>query len=193
MADQKSPLYTRTGDNGTTSLISGRRVPKDTPRLIAYGTIDELNAAIGLIIAHTSPDHPQRPTLNSIQNTLFNIGATLALDPQAPPHPNIPSTYFTQPEQAIQNLEHQIDHLHSQLPPLHNFILPQGTPAAAAAHLARTICRRAERNIITLTRTQPILPEIIRYINRLSDYLFILARFNNHLQNTPEIYWNKNC
>lgn len=183
----KSPLYTRTGDNGTTSLVGGERVAKDSLRLEAYGTVDELNSHIGLLRAEaTDPDTIR--TLQTVQNLLFDIGGYLASDPEG--------TWTLPPGVAphdIEAIEKAIDSLDGQLPKLNSFVLPGGSPQAAHAHIARTVCRRAERRIIALSRQAPVAPEVIRYINRLSDYFFALARFCNTSQNIDEIIWQKNC
>ncbi len=206
---KKSLLYTRTGDAGTTSLIGGQRIAKNSPRVSAYGTLDELNAMIGLVQAHcTQLDDFVTSTLLTINNTLFNIGAYLATptEPQIPPastpSPNQDSN--NQPPTAPQDsdpkapitpatlsdLEHQIDLLDSMVPQLRQFVLPGGSVGAAHAHVARTVCRRAERDILTLTDTGAYVhPIVLTYINRLSDYLFILARYINHFTGTPELTW----
>ncbi len=184
---KKSPLYTRTGDDGTTSLVGGARAPKDSPRLEAYGTVDELNSWLGLLAAAATIDEPLRALLHQIQNTLFDIGAALATEPESRWQPQ------PLPAQAIETLEQQIDAIDSELPPLRSFILPGGHPDAARANVARTVARRAERAIITLARTATVDPGIIRYINRLSDLLFALGRKINQKTSTPEINWQKNC
>lgn len=184
---EKSPLYTRTGDNGTTSLVGGARAPKDAPRLETYGTIDELNSHIGLLRAE-APDTVEGATLQTIQNRLFDIGSYLASDPEGP-WPMPPGVG----PRDIEAIEEAIDRLDSRLPRLNSFVLPGGSPQAAHAHIARTVCRRAERLIVGLSRQTPVAPEVMRYINRLSDYLFALARFCNTSQNIDEILWQKNC
>lgn len=217
---KKSLLYTRTGDAGTTSLIGGQRIAKNSPRVSAYGTLDELNAMIGLVQAHcTQLDDFITSTLLTINNTLFNIGAYLATptEPQTPPAatptPNQDSNNQSpSPNQdsgnqsptgdpdstpkapitpaTLSDLEHQIDLLDSMVPQLRQFVLPGGSVGAAHAHVARTVCRRAERDILTLTDTGAYVhPIVLTYINRLSDYLFILARYINHFTGTPELTW----
>ena len=184
---KKSLLYTRTGDAGTTSLIGGQRIAKNSPRVSAYGTLDELNAMIGLVQAHcTQLDDFVTSTLLTINNTLFNIGAYLATptasETSTPTPPITPAT--------LSDLEHQIDLLDSMVPQLRQFVLPGGSVGAAHAHVARTVCRRAERDILTLTDTGAYVhPIVLTYINRLSDYLFILARYINHFTGTPELTW----
>lgn len=183
----KSPLYTRTGDRGTTSLVGGSRVPKESPRLEAYGTVDELNSHIGLLDSLVSHDDIHTH-LHAIQNILFDIGSYLATPPDSPYLNPQPLS-----QQQIQAIEHLIDHTDACIPPAHHFILPGGTHEAAQAHVARTVCRRAERRIIALDRQQPITPEVVIFINRLSDYLFVLARWLNFSSHREEIIWTKDC
>lgn len=195
---KKSLLYTRTGDAGTTSLISGERVAKNSPRVCAYGAVDELNAMVGLVQAHCAAIPPsdsdrQLTTLLSINNTLFNIGAYLAtpspLKEEMTAEPACPIPSLTA---RLTELEHEIDLLDSEVPQLRQFVLPGGSIAAAHAHVARTVCRRAEREILDLSSTGAYVdPTVLTYINRLSDYLFILARYLNHLTSTPEITWKQ--
>lgn len=189
---KKSLLYTRTGDAGTTSLIGGERVPKNSPRVCAYGTLDELNAMIGLVQAHcTELDNFVNATLLNINNTLFNIGAYLAT-PQPTPAEPADSPIVSALTPAIADLEHQIDLLDSMVPQLRQFVLPGGSIGASHAHVARTVCRRAEREILNLTSTGAyVAPVVLNYINRLSDYLFILARYINHFTGTPELTWHQ--
>lgn len=203
---KKSLLYTRTGDSGTTSLIGGERVAKNSPRVCAYGAVDELNAMTGLVQAHCaalrpSPSAPSllpeiNSTILSVNNTLFNIGAYLATpsplkkdmaDGPADSACPLPSLHA-----ALTELEHQIDLLDSEVPPLRCFVLPGGSIAAAHAHVARTVCRRVEREILNLSSSGAhVDPTVLTYINRLSDYLFILARSLNHLTSTPELTWHQ--
>lgn len=181
----KTRLYTRTGDDGTTSLVGGTRAPKDSPRLEAYGTVDELNSWLGLIAASATLDDSRRTDIQQIQNTLFDIGAALATEPESEWQPQpLPADTITAIEQAIDTVD-------ASLPPLRQFILPGGHPDAARANIARTVARRAERRIIALARTTAIDPAIIRYVNRLSDYLFALARFINHTAGIAEIPWRQ--
>lgn len=206
---KKSLLYTRTGDAGTTSLIGGQRIAKNSPRVSAYGSVDELNAMIGLVQAHcTDLDDFVTSTLLTINNTLFNIGAYLAT-PSATKEATTPqeaaaSTPSTTPQETaaepdspiaprlLSELEHQIDLLDSSVPQLRQFVLPGGSVAAAHAHVARTVCRRAERDILTLADTGAYVhPAVLTYINRLSDYLFILARYINHFTGHPELTWEQ--
>ena len=186
---KKSIVYTRTGDSGTTSLVGGQRVPKNQIRIEAYGTIDELNSHIGIIAAYPTHDHRLSRMLQFIQHRLFNIGAYLASDPQG-------ATYTAPPgvdHDDVARLENMIDTLDAELPPINRFILPGGSVEAAQCHVARTVCRRAERRITDLADTTPIDSNVMRFINRLSDFLFILARFNNVNRRIPEIFWDKDC
>ncbi|WP_428937172.1 cob(I)yrinic acid a,c-diamide adenosyltransferase [Fontivita pretiosa] len=179
-------IYTRTGDDGTTGLIGGSRVRKSDPRLECYGTVDELNAALGL--AAVALDADLRADVQAIQQDLFVIGAHLASpDPQLVCESQIPPL----DEQFITRLEMQIDAAEAQLPPLRNFIVPGGTEAAARLHLARTICRRAERLLVGFAMDRPVPPVLITYINRLSDWLFVYARLANHRAAVPDVPWNK--
>jgi cob(I)alamin adenosyltransferase len=173
-------IYTKTGDEGQTGLFGGGRVPKDDVRVAAYGEVDELNAAVGFA-ASLDPQSFDDAFLQTIQRDLFTIGAELASpDPAKAPHVG---------EAQIGMLEHMIDGHEAKLAPLKNFILPGGTPKAAAFHLARTVCRRAERSVVTLARTQKISPAIVQYLNRLSDLLFVLARAVNAQAGRPDVTW----
>lgn len=183
---KKSTLYTATGDKGTTSLVGGTREPKDSPRIEAYGTIDSLNSHIGLLRALTETDPLTTPMLNTIQCRLFDIGTALAT-------PGEPSAVPPVDEEDIRQLETYIDTVDGKLPPLSSFVLPTGTQAAAQAHVARTECRRAERLLVAMNRTLPVHPQSLVYLNRLSDLLFAIARFNNINDSHPEIFWSKNC
>ena len=174
-------IYTRTGDNGMTSLIGGKRVKKYDIRLEAYGTIDELNSCIGLILS----TNEEKEILNEIQNMLFNIGAWLADGTGQRPDDSCI-------EEGLKQLENEIDRLSELLPTLKSFVMPGGNIGASFAHLARTVCRRAERRIIELADKEIINQNLIKYINRLSDYLFVLARMINHERNFPENFWITN-
>jgi len=178
-------IYTKTGDRGETSLLGGSRVPKDHPRVAAYGEVDELNAAIGVVGAVRSG--PGDAILAQIQSDLFAIGAILAA-----PDPERVSRVLSKAQldhERIDALERAIDELSSELPPLTAFVLPGGSPRAAALHFARTVCRRAERSVVTLSRTEPV-PELITiYLNRLSDLLFMLARATNRTDGGRERTW----
>lgn len=170
-----SRIYTRTGDAGETALGDGRRVPKDHPRVAAYGGVDELNAALGLLLACGNPP-AEAELLRAIQNDLFDVGADLCV-PAAPDE--APGSRLRVQAQKALRLEQAIDRLNSSLRPLNSFVLPGGTPAAAWCHLARTVCRRAERDVITLSHQDAVNPQVIVYLNRLSDLLFVLARVYN--------------
>ncbi len=178
-------IYTRKGDEGETSLGGGQRVPKDSPRVAAYGTVDELNSAIGAAVAHgLSPRLLE--TLPVIQNELFHLGSDLAFreeDKQKYPLPQIE-------ERHVQKLEELIDELNEIVGPLQNFVLPGGSIGAAHLHVARTICRRAERAVLTLVREEPIGGLVMPYLNRLSDLLFVMARYENQQRGVPEPLWN---
>lgn len=184
---KKSNVYTRTGDHGTTALVGGSRVAKDSPRLEAYGTVDELNSWLGLINCSPHIDPADRELITGIQHRLFDIGCILATEPDSRWQPE------PLPESAVAEIEHAIDRLDATLPAHNRFILPGGNPDSARAQIARCIARRAERRIITLAQSVTVAPPVISYINRLSDYLFILARAINHNSGTNEIFWEKNC
>jgi cob(I)alamin adenosyltransferase len=178
-----SRIYTKAGDTGQTHLGDGSRVPKDHPRVAAYGAVDELNATLGLLLA-LQPEPAEAELLRSVQNDLFDVGADLCVpagDAEAPG-----ARLRIQPEQAAR-LEEAIDRLNADLSPLTSFVLPGGTPPAAWCHLARTVCRRAERDVVTLAQAEPINPQVIVYLNRLSDLLFVLARVYNKLQG--DVLW----
>jgi cob(I)alamin adenosyltransferase len=165
-------IYTRTGDDGTTGLVDGSRIPKDSPRMAAIGDVDELNCAIGLIRFHIAGSAPAR--LRTIQNDLFDLGADLATpegDFGWEPLRIVPA--------QVARLEAELDAVNAKLAPLTSFILPGGSPASVALHNARTVCRRAERSAVAAARDVAINPEAIKYLNRLSDYLFVMARAEN--------------
>jgi len=170
-------IYTRTGDDGTTGLASGKRRRKDDLRVAAYGTVDEANAALGLARLSTAADPELDPMLARLQNDLFDLGADLATPPAEAPLPYEPLR-ITQTQ--VDRLEREIDRLNADLAPLRSFVLPGGTPAAAALHLARTIARRAERLMVALAATEPVGAPSLKYVNRLSDFLFVAARYVNH-------------
>jgi cob(I)alamin adenosyltransferase len=172
-------IYTRTGDNGTTGLIGGKRVSKDSPCIEATGMLDELNAQLGIVRSHTLPGEVGE-ILYGIQDTLFTIGAELAT-PEGADRRSEPIR-----DEDVQKLEKQIDHFESMLPPLKKFVLPGGTISGAALHLSRAVARRAERACVALSRTQTVDKQIVRYLNRLSDLLFVLARYVNHQNSLPE-------
>ena len=183
---KKSKIYTKTGDDGTTGLLGGTRVKKYDSRLEAYGTVDELNSTLGVILSLDVPLNVQK-ILTQIQNRLFNIGSRLASDETG--------LEFTDElaitAEDVELLEVTIDRWEEDLPGLNNFILPGGTQAAALCHVARTVCRRAERRILEFAEKNQIQPEIIRYMNRLSDLLFVLARKLNFDDGVDEQIWEQ--
>jgi cob(I)alamin adenosyltransferase len=170
-----SRIYTKSGDAGETGLGDGSRVPKDDPRVAAYGGVDELNSVLGLLLAQC-PDVPEADLLRGVQNDLFDVGADLCVPQPADEAPG--QRLRVRPEQALR-LESAIDRLNEPLAPLKSFVLPGGSAAAAWCHLARTVCRRAERDVVTLARGAAINPQVVVYLNRLSDLLFVLARVCN--------------
>jgi cob(I)alamin adenosyltransferase len=174
-------IYTRRGDDGTTGLLGGDRLRKDALRIEAYGTVDELNAAVGVARAALS-DREVDAALARIQEELFVLGAELATAPgvQAPEELGA---------DRVARLESEIDRWHEELEPLRNFILPGGTAAAAALHQARTVCRRAERAVVRLGEREPVRKEALAYLNRLSDHLFVAARVANHRAGRPDVPW----
>lgn len=174
-------IYTKTGDEGETGLFGGGRVPKDDPRVHAYGHVDELNAMLGFAAA-LEPAGFEAEFLQSIQRDLFKVGAELAT-------PNEAKVREKMSADRVGAIEQVIDRHEATLPPLKNFILPGGTPKAAALHVARTTCRRAERAVVTLARDQQINPIIIHYLNRLSDLLFVLARAVNKQAGRSDLVW----
>jgi cob(I)alamin adenosyltransferase len=177
-------IYTKTGDDGTTGMIGGKRVHKDDLRIEAYGTIDELNAHLGIAAAHPLPERARR-ILARIQDDLFSIGAELALPAGMDREKwGIPSIR----DEDVRALEIDIDACEADLVPLRSFILPGGSAAGARLHLARTVARRAERCCVALLHTSEVDPQIIRYLNRLSDLCFVLARFINHEYSQPETH-----
>jgi cob(I)alamin adenosyltransferase len=180
MGHRLSKIYTRTGDDGTTGLGDGTRTVKDSPRVEAYGTVDELNSALGAVLA--SPRLPKRVVacLIEVQHDLFDLGGELCI----PGHRAVSDAQVTR-------LEHDLDELNEKLPRLKEFILPGGGPAAAACHLARAICRRAERRCWTLARTETVAPEVTRYLNRLSDLLFVIARVLARRERGAEVLWDR--
>ncbi len=177
MGNRLSKIYTRTGDAGTTGLGDGTRVAKDAARVEAYGTIDEANSAIGLVLASEVPEDV-RTLLTRVQHQLFDLGGELCI----PGHAAIGDA-------DIEALERALDGYNADLPPLKEFILPGGGEAAARCHLARTIVRRAERATVTLARDEAVRPEAVRYLNRLSDLLFVLARVLARASGHGEVLW----
>jgi cob(I)alamin adenosyltransferase len=180
-------IYTRAGDDGTTALGTGERRKKYDLRIAAYGTIDELNAAIGVARVDIDGDAALGPALARIQNDLFDVGADLCT-PGKGKGPG--GARLTVTAAQVTWLEHEIDRLNARLQPLRSFVLPGGFPAAAYLHLARTICRRAERLIVELkdTEGESVTPELLQYVNRLSDFLFVAARFANHCGERDELW-----
>jgi cob(I)alamin adenosyltransferase len=177
-------IYTKTGDKGKTSLIGGTKVPKSNIRIEAYGTIDELNSFLGLLSANSNDD--QVIFLKVIQDRLFTIGSSLACDPDKEPKMKIPDLK----ESDVGQLEKEIDRMNAILPEMKNFILPGGHSAVATAHIVRCVCRRAERCCVNMQEQGLFVePLIIKYLNRLSDYLFVLARYTGHLLKVEEITW----
>ena len=177
MGNRLSKIYTRTGDDGTTGLGDGSRIDKDAARVEAYGTVDEANSAIGLVLASTLPDDV-RDLLTAIQHQLFDLGGELCI----PGHAAIDDA-------DIDALEARLDAFNEGLPALKEFILPGGGEAAARCHLARTIVRRAERRTVTLARHEDVRPQAIRYLNRLSDLLFVLSRVLSRFGGHGEVLW----
>jgi cob(I)alamin adenosyltransferase len=179
-----SRIYTKTGDKGQTSLGDGSRVPKNHPRVTAYGTVDELNAVLGLLVAQ-EPTQPEVALIREIQNDLFDVGADLCVPPAADEKAG---ARLRVTAAQSEHLEKAIDRLNANLTPLRSFVLPGGQPAAAWCHLARTVCRRAERDVVTLSQAEPVNPEVVIYLNRLSDLLFVLGRvYNNNGQD--DVLW----
>ena len=177
MGNRLSKIYTRTGDDGTTGLGDGTRVGKDSARVAAYGTVDELNSAIGIVLACDIDDR-MREVLTQVQHDLFDLGGELCIPGMAMVH-----------DADIDRLERTLDAFNEDLPPLKDFILPGGGMAAAQCHLARTICRRAEREVVALGRVEAIRGEAPRYLNRLSDLLFVLARVLARASGHGEVLW----
>jgi len=178
-------LYTRKGDDGSTALGGGQRVPKDSLRVTAYGTVDELNSAIGVALAHGLSTRLAE-ILPGVQNELFHLGADLSHLEEDKAQRRIPQIE----ERHIEKLERWIDEFNAIVGPLENFILPDGAVGAAHLHLARTICRRAEREVLTLSRAEPINGTVLPYLNRLSDLLFAMARYENKQRGVTEPLWD---
>lgn len=177
-------IYTKTGDKGTTALFGGKRVEKDNLRIESYGTVDELNALIGTAVAEIN-DLELIEVLKNIQLDLFTLGSDLA----TPIDTNISFTVPRIEEESVLRLEQEIDKFTNKLPELKNFILPGGSKGSSLLHLARTVCRRGERAVVELKRKEEIGENILVYLNRLSDLLFVLARYANLVVNTPDIEW----
>lgn len=180
MGNRLSKIYTKTGDDGTTGLGDGQRIAKDSARVEAYGTVDEANSAIGVVLAFDTVPYELRRCLTEVQHDLFELGGELCI----PGHVAITDDF-------IQRLEQNLDEFNKDLPPLKDFILPGGGQAAAACHLARTIVRRAERRGKTLADAESVRAEVLRYLNRLSDLLFVVARVLSRIENGEEVLWNR--
>jgi cob(I)alamin adenosyltransferase len=177
-------IYTKTGDDGTTSLFAGGRVPKTHPRVDAYGTVDELNAILGAARAHGVSERADH-WLEQTQNHLFHLGADLATPAEAASDHVVRVTV-----EQVTWLEQSIDRMNDDLPPLKQFILPGGTAGAAMLHVARTVCRRAERCVVELSQQEVVSKQVLPYLNRLSDWLFVLARWENHQAGISEAKWS---
>ena len=185
-------IYTKTGDKGKTSLFSGERVSKANSRVEAYGDVDELNSVLGTLAASFSEDAPDvRRAVEQVQRELFCVGGRLATTPDSAHFEELPEL----DEGAVKRLETEIDRMQKALPPLKGFIIPGGHPSACRAHVARTVCRRAERHLIAMLETTDLGPtgeklsRMGTYLNRLSDYLFVLARYCNHLHGVKDTLW----
>ena len=180
MGNRLSKIYTRTGDDGSTGLGDGSRVPKENPRVEAYGTVDEANSAIGVVLSVADLPPPVARCLTEVQHDLFDLGGELCI----PGHRMIDATH-------VERLETELDGFNEDLPPLKEFILPGGGPAAAACHVARAVCRRAERRCWSLARAEHVSPEALKYLNRLSDLLFVLARVLARQETGSEVIWRR--
>jgi len=186
MSDQGVRIYTKAGDSGETGLLGADRVPKSHLRVEAYGAVDETNSAIGLVRALGVPPALDQ-ALDRVQNELFVVGMELATVPGT----TLPGAKHIE-ESAVAALEQEIDRWQASLPPLRNFILPGGSPSGAALHVARTVCRRAERRIVQLAASEPVSERLLRYMNRLSDWLFVLTRVANQQAGKTESIWSGN-
>ena len=180
MGHRLSKIYTRTGDDGSTGLGDGSRVAKDSARVEAYGAVDEANSAIGMVLSHDSVGDDVRECLTAVQHDLFELGGELCI----PGHEAVQSEF-------AERLENELDAFNEDLPRLKEFILPGGGPTAAACHLARTIVRRAERRVTTLMEEESARPQTLRYLNRLSDLLFVVARVLAREESGQEVLWNR--
>lgn len=179
MGNRLTKIYTRTGDAGSTGLADGSRVPKDALRIEAIGTVDELNSALGVLLAQDVPDDI-RSCLVDVQHDLFDLGGELSV----PGHSAVSGAHVTR-------MESLLDQFNAVLPPLKNFILPGGTQGAALAHVARAVCRRAERRLVALGRAEALPPVMLQYVNRLSDLLFVLARVLNRRAGADDVLWRQ--
>lgn len=180
MGNRLSKIYTKTGDKGETGLGDGSRVSKDHPRVEAYGAVDELNSVLGILLSYPLPE-AIHDCLIEVQHDLFDLGGELCI----PGHRLIL-------DQQVKKLEQVLDNLNSELKPLKEFILPGGTQTSAFCHLARAVCRRAERRTVSLARAEDVSPVSIRYLNRLSDLLFVIARSINHASGREDVLWDRN-
>ena len=180
MGNRLSKIYTRTGDDGTTGLGDGSRTPKDAARVEAYGTVDEANSLIGLVLAGDALPDSVRECLTEVQHDLFELGGELCI----PGHSAVSQNF-------IDRLERDLDALNADLPMLKEFILPGGSTSAAACHVALSVVRRAERRVITLSDTEQVREEAVRYLNRLSDLLFVIARVLARVEGGEEVLWNR--
>jgi len=180
MGHRLSKIYTRTGDDGTTGLGDGSRVAKDCARVEAFGTVDEANSAIGIVLAATTLPDAIRTCLTDVQHDLFELGGELCI----PGHSAVSDAY-------IDRLENDLDEFNADLPRLKEFILPGGGQAAAACHLARATVRRAERRVLSLASAEEVRPEVVKYLNRLSDLLFVIARVLAREESGQEVLWNR--
>ncbi len=184
----KSKVYTLTGDKGTTALVGGKRVAKDDIRVEAYGTVDELNANIGLLAHNSKLDIPgMHELIFKVQNKLFNIGAYLAT-----PQENDSAPVYGLSQEDIAMLESKIDEMDEELPPMRGFILPGGTRLSALCDICRTVTRRAELRVVALSHEAPVNPLVLQFLNRLSDFFFVFARFNNVTNQVEEVLWDRN-
>lgn len=179
MGNRLSKIYTRTGDDGTTGLGDGSRTPKDSARVEAYGTVDELNSHLGVLLACDGVPEDIRELLVHIQHALFDLGGELCVPGMETIH-----------DADVASLEHTLDHYNADLPRLKEFILPGGGIAAAQCHIARTVCRRAERRVVTLARDEAVRPQVVHYLNRLSDLLFVLCRVLARASGHGEVMWD---
>ena len=180
MGNRLSKIYTRTGDDGSTGLGDGSRTPKDSARVEAYGTVDEANSAIGMVLAADTVPTEIRQCLTEVQHDLFELGGELCI----PGHSAITQNF-------VERLESELDGFNEDLPRLKEFILPGGGQAAAACHLARTVVRRAERRALTLANIEDVRPEVVQYLNRLSDLLFVIARVLARTESGKEVLWDR--
>ena len=179
MGNRLSKIYTRTGDDGTTGLGDGARVPKTSPRVEAMGAVDELNSVIGLLMTESLPDSI-RGTLSAVQHSLFDLGGEISLPGQELVH-----------DEQVTQIENTLDQMNEPLSPLKDFILPGGTQAAALCHQARSVCRRAERRLLVLAEQQSVSKASTKYLNRLSDLLFVMARHLNRRAGVDDVLWQK--